>query len=181
MIISIYIEIINAFHLCFGLFLANSSVYCDDDTCFINAFNVLSTEDINVIRSKMLFIFKELLVSRKTTTSNADALIGPDKAVYLSYMPLMYSVLGVLVFLPRSCIILISLISCQDLGFPGFLAKIVDFLDFLPRSWQIILARNHRKIKKLATNPIQAIGNQRKKSQFVFIKINLVINVSQVK
>ena len=38
------------------------------------------------------------------------------------------------------------------LDFFSFVAKILDFLDFLPRSWQLILPRNPRKIK---TMPVQ--------------------------
>ena len=72
-------------------------------------------------------------------------------------------VLGVLVFLPRSWIILDNL---------EFLAKILDFLDFLPKSWQLILPRNPRKIKILPRNPRSCQSKSEKEITVVFINMN---------
>ena len=82
-------------------------------------------------------------------------------------------VFGVLVFLPRSWIILDNLeFFAKILDFFSFVAKILDFLDFLPRSWQLILPRNSRKIKILPRNPRSCQSKSGKKITFFFININ---------
>ena len=65
-----------------------------------------------------------------------------------------------------------SWISCQDLGFFSFVVKILHSLDFLPRSWQLFLPRNPRKIKILPRNPRLLQWNSEKKITVVLITIN---------
>ena len=74
-----------------------------------------------------------------------------------------YPVIGVLVFLPKSWIILDNLeFLAKILDFFSFIAKILDILDFLPRSWQLILPRNLRSCQ----------WKSEKKITVVFITIN---------
>ena len=102
----------------------------------------------------------------------------------LAYFITVSPIYGLL-FSPFSAQCLASRFSCQDLGWswiilnflPGswiflFVGKILDFLDFLPRSWQLILPRNPRKIKILPRNPRPGQWNSEKKTTVVFITIN---------
>ena len=102
----------------------------------------------------------------------------------LAYFITVSPIYGLL-FSPFSAQCLASWFSCQDLGWswiilnflPGswiflFVGKILDFLDFLPRSWQLILPRNPRKIKILPRNPRPCQWNSEKKTTVIFITIN---------
>ena len=89
--------------------------------------------------------------------------------------------LRVLVFLPRSWMILDNLEFLAKILDFLFLSKILDSLDFLPRSWPLIFSRNSRTIKISTINPRPYRWNswvdQRRKSQLFFVQ---VINIFQI-